>query len=320
MSWPFVTYVKRTVPRQVARHPRPQLLAAVYVIAIVLALLVPGFKGGGEDDSQIPQISEAPPVSTSGPAGSFRFTVSTDPFLKSINIGRRRRGRASDSRNFIKVRSLETTLQDLTSSLNTELRLPNDVNVSFETCHTPDSYFDDSANKITVCTEMIDEFYGLFSQSITPKAELREKVNDAIAFFFMHEAGHALVSVLDLPITGREEDAVDQFSVLTLLRTQADGGRMVLAGAESFNLYAQWARRTREPRVFWDEHSQDEQRYFDTLCLVYGSNPSAFQHLVSSGRLPGERAEICPDEYARASRSWITLLKNFEKSSLNGGN
>jgi Putative metallopeptidase len=320
MSRPIVRFGRRTLPRHVARCSRQSLRVAVYAIALVLALLVTRGSGGGEDDSPIPRSSEATQFSASRPVGSFHFITPTDSSSERLNIGHRRRSRASDSKTYMNVRSLETTLQDLTESLNKELDLTGNINVSFEKCHAPDSFFDDSTNKITVCTEMIDEFYGLFSQSHSRKDTLRKKVNDAIAFFFMHEAGHALVSVLDLPITGREEDAVDQFSVLTLLRTQREGGRMVLAGAESFNLYARWARRTREPRAFWDEHSQDEQRYFDTLCLAYGSDPSAFQHLVSSGMLPGERAEICPDEYAKASRSWGSLLKQFEKNSLKRAN
>jgi Putative metallopeptidase len=319
MIWPILTCWKRTVPRHTPRPSRSQLSVALYALALLVTLIVPRISGGDRDEWPTQPSSKVTQLNTSRQVGSFHITVSNDSLSEGLNERRRRRGRASDSRNYLKAHSIETTLQDLTSSLNTQFKLSSDINVSFEICKTPDSFFDDSTNKITICKEMIDEFYGLFGQSRIPKEELRQKVNDAIAFFFMHEAGHALVSVLDLPIAGREEDAVDQFSVLTLLRTEPDGSRMVLAGAESFNLYAQWARRTREPRVYWDEHSQDEQRYFDTLCLVYGSDPSAFQYLVSTGMLPGERAEICPDEYARASRSWVTLLKDFEKSSLNSG-
>lgn len=31
-----------------------------------------------------------------------------------------------------------------------------------------------------------------------------------------HELGHAFISLYDLPITGREEDAVDQFAAILL--------------------------------------------------------------------------------------------------------
>ena len=35
----------------------------------------------------------------------------------------------------------------------------------------------------------------------------------------LHEVGHALVDIHDLPVTGLEEDAVDQFSALIQSRT-----------------------------------------------------------------------------------------------------
>src|SRR4051794_26054938 len=105
MSWPIVTFGKRTVHRHVARYSRPPLLAAVYAIAFFLALFVPGITGGGEDDSPTPPSSEITQVNTSRPTGSFHITVSTDSMSDRLNVGHRRRGRASDSRNYIKVRS-----------------------------------------------------------------------------------------------------------------------------------------------------------------------------------------------------------------------
>lgn len=54
--------------------------------------------------------------------------------------------------------------------------------------------------------------------------------------FFYHEVGHALVDVLELPITGKEEDAVDQLSTYVLVE-DADGGEVAaLDGAVAFLL------------------------------------------------------------------------------------
>ena len=64
-----------------------------------------------------------------------------------------------------------------------------------------------------------------------------------------------------------EEDAVDQLSTLVLIEATENGEQMALDGALTFKLYAD---ADKSEKIYWDEHSLDEQRYFDTICLVYG--------------------------------------------------
>jgi len=81
---------------------------------------------------------------------------------------------------------------------------------------------------------------------------------------------------------------------------------MALDGAVSFLLYA--SLNEGEPQVYWDEHSLDEQRFYDTVCLIYGRDPEKYAYLVHDGTLPRERAEFCGEEYDRISMAWQTLL------------
>ncbi len=98
-------------------------------------------------------------------------------------------------------------------------------------------------------------------------------------FILFHELGHGLVNLFDIPITGREEDAVDQFSALLLLETDPEGmteigtglGVYALFGAEFFNAFALGPDELSK-NVFADEHSLGQQRYYDLMCLVVGSN------------------------------------------------
>lgn len=53
-----------------------------------------------------------------------------------------------------------------------------------------------------------------------------------------------------------------------------------------------------------DEHSLDEQCFYNTTCLAYGSDPTAFADLVTEGVIPKARAVRCPFEWKRVSRSW----------------
>ena len=57
-----------------------------------------------------------------------------------------------------------------------------------------------------------------------------------------------------------------------------------------------------------DEHSLNQQRYFNMVCWVYGSNPDDNEDLLEDWELPEARAEQCPDEYALINRSWSSLL------------
>jgi hypothetical protein len=65
--------------------------------------------------------------------------------------------------------------------------------------------------------------------------------------------------------------------------------------------------------AFADEHSLDLQRFFNIQCLVYGSDPTRYDALVSTGDLPVERAKRCPGEYDQALRAWRSLLEPWIK-------
>ncbi len=63
-----------------------------------------------------------------------------------------------------------------------------------------------------------------------------------------------------------------------------------------------------------DEHSLDEQRFYNTTCLAYGSDPTAFADLVTEGVIPKARDAMgsdCPFVWTRVSRSWTRLLAPF---------
>ena len=90
--------------------------------------------------------------------------------------------------------------------------------------------------------------------------------------------------------------------------------RKALAVARIYKAMAQVPRG--EPTAYWDEHSLDEQRYYDTLCMIYGRDPKGNAKLVSSKALPDERAGLCKEDYLRIESSWKTLLKPYANDSL----
>lgn len=209
------------------------------------------------------------------------------------------------------VGSNPQALEQVIANLNQRVALPWDIVISFEDCEDPDAFYDPETRKLTLCYQLIDEYYDLFGRRIKDKTKLDEAVRGAVASTFFHELGHGLVDAWKVPVTGKEEDAVDQLSTLILIKHTQNGEQMALEGAISFKLYADLEKG--EQKIYWDEHSLDEQRFYDTICLIYGSDPKKYAYLVKDNTLPEERAGLCEQDYPKIANSWHQLLSPFIK-------
>ena len=209
------------------------------------------------------------------------------------------------------VGSNPQAIQQIIANLNERIALPWDIVISFEDCDEANAFYDPETRKLTLCYQLIDEYYDLFGRKIKDKTKLDEVVRGAVASTFFHELGHGLVDAWKVPITGKEEDAVDQLSTLILIKHTKNGEEMALAGAISFQLYADLDKG--QKKIYWDEHSLDEQRFYDTICLIYGSNPEKYADLVKNNTLPEERAELCREDYPKIANSWHQLLSPYIK-------
>jgi len=63
--------------------------------------------------------------------------------------------------------------------------------------------------------------------------------------------------------------------------------------------------------VFWDEHSFSKTRFYDMICLVYGSDTKKYAGMVGDDGLPKARAARCSTEYQRADKAWTKLLTPY---------
>ena len=123
-------------------------------------------------------------------------------------------------------------------------------------------------------------------------------------FVLFHEVGHALVDQWDLPVLGREEDAVDAFSTIFMTEI-VKRGDFALAGADFF-FYLANAGKISDVQ-FADEHSFSKQRAYSIACWVYGSDAVKW---ASVGQvLPVSRRVRCADEYRKLKKAWFSLLK-----------
>ena len=162
------------------------------------------------------------------------------------------------------------------------------------------------------------------------EANLKRIVDGALTFTVLHEAGHMMVSELNLLVLGHEEDAADGFAVFILsdedpkLPPNSENHTAqeeALAGGAIFfdGLYQQ--ERLNKSETNWaDEHGQPEQRAFTITCLLVGMDPKRFADIAQASKLPPDRLERCPAEAANNRTNWINVLDPaLERAKANSG-
>jgi putative metallopeptidase DUF4344 len=128
-------------------------------------------------------------------------------------------------------------------------------------------------------------------------------------FVTAHELGHALVSEMDLMVLAREEDVADAYATIGVLKCGADFARRVLVeAAKGLFLSAQRDRKAGDEPQYYERHGLDEQRAFQIVCLMHGSDPARFKDLADETELPQDRRRSCGWDYDTASRSWDRAL------------
>ncbi|HLO75384.1 MAG TPA: DUF4344 domain-containing metallopeptidase [Magnetospirillum sp.] len=140
-------------------------------------------------------------------------------------------------------------------------------------------------------------------------------------FTLYHELGHALVHELDLPVLGREEDAVDNLATILMIPDddQPELLEPLLGAARGWMLAHQMQQQEGEEMAFWDEHGLDMQRYYSIVCLLYGSDPDSFEELADAAELPDYRRESCSGNYEQVVQSWATVLDPYFAEDNKGG-
>jgi len=200
--------------------------------------------------------------------------------------------------------------ESLARNLNDELKLPWDVKITHAECGATNALYIPKTHEIMMCYELLEYFYDFYQSMGFSEYDITAGTLGAYEFVFFHELGHALIQSYDLPVTGKEENAVDQLATLFLLSLNKD----VAVSSISMLFFAEGIQQTEvEQLKFWDEHNLDLQRFYDTLCLSYGKMKLENNKMKPSPLLPKERADRCPAEFEKISDSWDTLLNPYLK-------
>ncbi|MEM8781157.1 MAG: DUF4344 domain-containing metallopeptidase [Cyanobacteria bacterium P01_G01_bin.49] len=198
------------------------------------------------------------------------------------------------------------TYEQLTRSLNQVLFLPVPLTVNQAECGMANAFYSPADRQIIMCYELTDHFLNFYASRTGPNVPPTEiSTVGALSFIFLHELGHAVVDVLDVPILGREEDAVDRFAT-TILSKTAIGHVAAQAAAIWFEAGARQQDYRNIP--YWNEHSLNIQRFFDIVCLLYGSSPQTYADLMQRLNISERRAMRCQKEYAEVWENWMKIL------------
>ena len=133
-----------------------------------------------------------------------------------------------------------------------------------------------------------------------------------IIFVLFHEIGHALVSELELPVLGREEDAVDRFATF-LLTPEGDEDEASDPSTILVDAMSGWFLSSDQTELadieWWDEHGPDQQRAYQIACLLYGADTDKFKPMADEVELPDSRRESCAAEATSNTASWEKVLE-----------
>ncbi len=110
------------------------------------------------------------------------------------------------------------------------------------------------------------------------RQQLAEFVVGNMLFVLLHETGHALVTEMELPVLGRDEDAADAFAVVTMLKVgTAMSHRVLVEAAKAWFLTDLRDKKEGDKPELYDAHGLNEQRAYQIVCLMVGSNKGRIQ-------------------------------------------
>jgi len=220
----------------------------------------------------------------------------------------------------LKDRHILEQLKDFLSPL----RLPDPVLIQAEQCDAGERPYQ-SRGPVTICYEYVAKLNALATKipadGATPRGVTRnEALTGAFAQAVLHEMSRVVFDQQKTPVWGREEDAADKLAAFLMLQFDEKTAHKLMNGAAFF---FEASDRTWTGSDFSDVRSTEAQRFYNYLCIAYGSNQRAFADFAQpsgqqasgtggAGRddlLPAARAARCQGEYADFKLGYDTFIK-----------
>jgi hypothetical protein len=174
----------------------------------------------------------------------------------------------------------------------------------------------DQGPTIHMCYELLQNIINITTtEDVRPNVSMHDAIVGQFLFWTLHETGHALFDIYQLPLFGREEDSADLFAAYIMLHFGKDQARRWVEGAaytsDEFMADVPWGKD------YSSVHGLPLQRFYNLICLAYGADPVTFADVTGDmanmmtmhGVLPKRRADDCSYEFQSLDRAFKSQLR-----------
>jgi hypothetical protein len=218
------------------------------------------------------------------------------------------------------------------------LHLPHQLTLKSMQCtpkYTNSPFYSSDDRTLHFCYEFYQILLNVAPKATTPEGITRENVIIGTwVGVLLHETGHALFDMLDVPVFGREEDAADEVAAFIPFHFNKDIEQTVIKGFAYF--WQLQARGGADPPIkamdptdpkypksiddrcgvdpfcaYVDVHGTASQRLYNALCLGYGGDNETFKDFVQRNWLPKSRADNCGNEFLQLKSAFIKTIMPF---------
>jgi hypothetical protein len=203
----------------------------------------------------------------------------------------------------------ERRLLETVGAILSSFRLPSELTIEARGCGGREGAWY-AHGTAYFCYEYVELIQRHSPKIATPGGVARaDAIVGSVLDTILHETGHGVIELLDIPVLGREEDAADFFSVYLMLQFPPEDAKRLIEGV-AFTMGSE-GRQDLEgkmrPPMFAGPHGMNAQRHFNVLCLAYGADSALFGYTFPPG-LPPWRAKDCGDEWSLLRRAFAKLI------------
>ena len=195
--------------------------------------------------------------------------------------------------------SQQDILSSVVQPLNEHFPVSRDVTVELAECGREGAFYDAERPAVQLCYELLVK---LAEAMMGGEEDGEDVFVGAFALILLHQVGHAMVDLLDLPVSAPPEQAADQL-VAVMSAFAEDELTAVAEGAVTLSAM----------NIDWENPGSGQAalrgaRMQDLLCLLYGTDTEAFAWIVDDAFITADRAAGCEQEYEQVEAEWLEML------------
>lgn len=196
-------------------------------------------------------------------------------------------------------------LESVPKRLGSALKLPRELPIRYQDYGALNAVYDPNNHQVTMGYEICDHAFKVFREAGYDSGEATKLAIGAFTFVLLHEFGHAMISELELPVTGREEDCADEFATWVCANLLPNEGPQVARSGALFFFYM-GKNRSAGSFPWFDEHSFDLQRAYRIAADINAHYPNSVPEITRS--IPKERLREAVALKAEKKSHWLRQL------------